>query len=201
MYHFKINTIIYNKYSNVLLYRLREILFSLFNYLFMCYNYYGDSMCYYLDKEYTDIVRDILNNNTFLELKKYKHHGDNRYEHCIRVSYYSYKLAKKLHLNKKACARAGLLHDFFLVNNQELSFVKRVKVLFMHPKYAYINSCKYFTINKLEKNIILSHMFPIGIYVPIYFESIMVDLIDDYMSIYERIMQIITILNLHLKKG
>ena len=141
----------------------------------------------YLDNEYVGIVSDILENTTFLKLKNYKHHGDNRYNHCLRVSYYSYKAARKLHLNKIACARAGLLHDFFLIDNQKLKFSKRIKVLFIHPKYAYINSNKYFNINKLEKNIILSHMFPVGLYLPIYVESILVDLIDDFVSIYERL--------------
>jgi len=141
----------------------------------------------YSDNEYVGIVNDILENTVFLKLKNYKHHGDNRYNHCLRVSYYSYKVARKLHMNKIACARAGLLHDFFLINNQELKFSRRIKVLFEHPKYAYINSSKHFNVNKLEKNIILSHMFPIGLYLPIYAESILVDLIDDFVSIYERL--------------
>ena len=68
------------------------------------------------DKVYLEIVDDVLSNNDFKELKMYKHHGDNRLDHSIRVSYYSYLIAKKIGLNTKSIARAGLLHDFFKVN-------------------------------------------------------------------------------------
>lgn len=142
---------------------------------------------YINDSEYVDIVNDILNNKEFKKLKKYKHHGDNRMDHCIRVSYYSYKIAKKLKLRYKEIARAGLLHDFFFVNNQEISFFTRIKVLFNHPRLAVINSNRHFKITKLEESMILSHVFPIGVRLPVHIESWVLDLVDDYFSIYERI--------------
>ena len=36
-----------------------------------------------------------------------------RYDHSLRVSYYSYVLAKKIGLDYVLVSRAGLLHDFF----------------------------------------------------------------------------------------
>ena len=140
----------------------------------------------YKDDEYMIYVKDILDNTEFKKLKKYLHHGITRYDHCVRVSYNSYKIAKKLKLNSKDVARAGLLHDFFLVNNQKIDKLERFKVLFSHPRIAVENSKKYFTINEKEENIILSHMFPFGIVLPKYKESILVDIIDDAASIYER---------------
>ena len=145
----------------------------------------------YKDDEYMIYVKDILDNKEFIKLKKYLHHGINRYDHCIRVSYNSYKIAKKLNLNSKDVARAGLLHDFFLVNNQKITITERIKVLFTHPKIAVENSEKYFSLNDKEKNIILSHMFPLGIVLPKYKESILVNIIDDGASIYERSLNII----------
>lgn len=103
------------------------------------------------DDEYMIYVKDILDNYEFKKLKKYLHHGINRYDHCVRVSYNSYKIAKKLKLNSKDAARAGLLHDFFLVNNQEIPKTERFKVLFTHPKLAIENSEKYFNLMKRKK--------------------------------------------------
>ena len=65
------------------------------------------------DRGYLFIVEDILNNQYFTEIKRCKHHGMNRLDHSLRVSYYSYLLAKKLGLNAVEIARGGLLHDLF----------------------------------------------------------------------------------------
>ena len=55
-----------------------------------------------------------------------------------------------------------------------------------HPEYALENSKKYFDLSPMEEDIILSHMFPIGSHIPKYFESWMVDFIDDVASVYEK---------------
>ena len=41
------------------------------------------------DKEYYDIVSDIINNDEFDKIKKIEHHGITRYEHSLKVSYRS----------------------------------------------------------------------------------------------------------------
>ena len=105
----------------------------------------GDNMIE--DKEYHDIVDNILKHKEFIKLKDYKHHGLTRYDHVVRVSYWSYKIAKKLRLDYKSVARAGLLHDFFFVNNQAITLGERIKVFCNHPKLALENSKKYFDIN------------------------------------------------------
>ena len=142
---------------------------------------------YSKDEKYLETVNEILNNEEFKKLKEYRHHGIDRLTHSINVSYRSYRIIKFLGLNSKAAARAGLLHDFFMVNNQEIKLSKRTKVLFKHPVYALENSKKYFELSKVEENIIKSHMFPIGLRIPIYVESWIVDLVDDFMSVHERI--------------
>ena len=140
-----------------------------------------------MDKEYNDIVIDIINNEEFNKLKDYKHHGITRYDHVLRVSKWSYKACKKLKLDYISATRAGLLHDFFFVNNQEVKLSYRIKVLFIHPKMALENSKKYFILSKKEERIILSHMFPIGLCIPTSIEGWLVNVIDDIASIYERI--------------
>ncbi len=138
------------------------------------------------DNKYMSLVDDILSNTEYQKLKEYKHHGDNRMNHCIRVSYYSYLVAKKFNLDYIKTARAGLLHDFFLVNNQEVSIFERIKVLFIHPRIACSNSKKYFELSKKEENIILSHMFPFFYIFPNCMESLLVNFVDNVMAIYER---------------
>ena len=72
---------------------------------------------YYNDLSFNILVNDILENDKFKKIDNYRHHGMTRLEHSVKVSYYSYKIAKKLRLNYRAVARAGLLHDFFVVED------------------------------------------------------------------------------------
>jgi uncharacterized protein len=66
------------------------------------------------DKEYINLVKDILMNEEFKRLKEFYHHNSSIYEHARRVSFLSYKICKYLKLDYRAAARGGLLHDFFL---------------------------------------------------------------------------------------
>ena len=137
------------------------------------------------DIDYLNIIEDIIYDEEFLKMMDYVHHGDNRYLHSLRVSYYSYKITKALHLDYVAVARAALLHDFFYSDNSKLDFKKKVKMFYKHPKYALRNAKKISSISIMEENIILSHMFPIGNTIPKFTESWVVDLVDDYVSILE----------------
>lgn len=137
------------------------------------------------DFEYVDIVSDIINNEDFLKLKFYRHHDNTRLDHCLKVSYNAYKLAKKFNLDYKAAARAGLLHDFFYGDLRYINVIERKYMLNAHPYFAYYNASKIFKLNKKEKNMILSHMFPVSYEVPRYKESILLDLVDDLEALKE----------------
>ena len=137
------------------------------------------------DFEYIDIVRDIISNEEFLKLKFYRHHDNTRLDHCLKVSYNVYKLAKKFNLDYKAAARAGLLHDFFYRDLRYINVIERKYMLNAHPYFAYYNASKIFKLNEKEKNMILSHMFPISYEVPRYKESILLDLVDDLEALKE----------------
>ncbi len=134
------------------------------------------------DRSYQAIVQSILENNEFLKLKEIMHHGGNRFDHSVRVSYYSYKIAKFFKLNYIDTARGALLHDFFL----EDSDFGKVVTLVNHPKYALENSLKYFELSELEQDIIRTHMFPVSAKPPKFLESWIVDIVDNIASIYER---------------
>ena len=140
------------------------------------------------NKTYYDIVKDILENDEYLKLKDIKHHGLDRYEHNKRVSYYSYLAAKILRLDYESVARAGALHDFFHDVNYETTITKRLDTLERHPRYSLETASKHFDLNEKEKNIILSHMFPVvPKYLPKYLESWIVDIVDDWVGIGEKI--------------
>ena len=64
--------------------------------------------------EYKEIVKEILENPEFIKRKEYRHHENiSVYTHSLMVSYYSYKIAKKMHLDYESTAIAGILHDFY----------------------------------------------------------------------------------------
>ena len=68
-----------------------------------------------ITQEYFEFVKDLLDDDTVQEMKNYRHHYSTTcYQHCINVSYYNYLVCRKLGLNSKSAARAGMLHDLFL---------------------------------------------------------------------------------------
>jgi len=129
------------------------------------------------DKEYKKIVKDIFRSVEFKKLFNIEHHGISRMEHSIKISYYSYKIAKKLGMDYISVARGALLHDFFL-DGDERNGRRKFLDTFIHPKKALETTLQYFDINKIEKNIIVSHMFPIYLSIPKYKESILVNFVD-----------------------
>lgn len=137
------------------------------------------------DKEYIGLVQDILDNDNFCKTKKIIHHGLNRFDHSMRVSYYSYKLSKILKLDYREVARAGLLHDFFYSSNDEEKGFQKIETLVNHPKYALANAKKDFELTEKEQNIIVSHMFPLAFRLPKYLESWLVNIVDNFVAVME----------------
>ncbi len=136
------------------------------------------------DNYYYEIVDDILNNKEFCNLKNIDHHGITRYNHSLKVSYYSYKIAKVLNLDYEKTARAGLLHDFFFSNSTKMD-KERITSVFVHPKKAALKSKELFNISELEEDIIKTHMFPVNLSIPKYAESWIVNLVDKTISLRE----------------
>lgn len=141
-----------------------------------------------LYKEYYNIVKDILHNKEFCKRKKYEHHyNESVYEHCLRVSFDAFCIAKKYKLDYKSVAIAGLLHDFYdkpwQDNNEKKPLLK--KHGFVHAKEALKNSQKYFKeyMNDIIENSIERHMFPLNITPPKYIEGWLLVLIDKVDSI------------------
>ena len=127
--------------------------------------------------QYLSIVYYILDNEEFMKIKKIEHHGISRFDHSLKVSYYSYKIAKILHLDYEQTAVGGLLHDFFL-SPENRTQKERMKSVFTHPKQAVEMARTQFELTKKEEDMIRSHMFPINLSVPKYAESWIVSMVD-----------------------
>lgn len=136
------------------------------------------------DLQYREIVEHILDNEEFLKIKKIEHHGISRYEHSVKVSYYSYKIAKALHLDYEEVARGGLLHDFFL-SPEKRSKKERLTSVFTHPAQAVETAKLNFNLTKKEEDMIRAHMFPINLTVPKYLESWIVSFVDKGVALNE----------------
>lgn len=123
------------------------------------------------------IVNNILDNDEFVKIRQIEHHGISRYDHSLKVSYYSYKIAKALHLDYEQTAIGGLLHDFFL-SPEDRTQKDRLVSVFTHPKQAVEMAKSQFDLTTKEIDMIRSHMFPINLSVPKYAESWIVSMVD-----------------------
>lgn len=140
------------------------------------------------DFEYRGYVDELLAMPEVQCLQKYvQHHNSDRLTHSIRVSYYSYLWAKKLNLDAKSVARAGLLHDLFYYDWRVTKFELGTHA-FIHPRVSVRNAEKITVLSPLEKDIILKHMFGATLELPQYRESYLVDMVDNVAAVQEYFM-------------
>ncbi len=139
----------------------------------------------HLEREFYEIIDDIYEHDEFLKLKEHFHHNSSIYEHVMDVSYFSYKVSKFLKLDYKSTTRGALLHDFFLYNwrNHDVPDLPEDKFHGIeHPKIALTNATKHFSLNDIEKDIIIKHMWPLTLVPPKYKESFIVSFADKYLA-------------------
>lgn len=140
-----------------------------------------------INQEFYDCVKDILHHPVVQEMKKFSHHCDTDcYQHCLNVSYYNYQICKALGLDARAAARAGMLHDLFLYDWKVRA--KETGEHFhglTHPRVALKKAEQYFELSKMEKDIILKHMWPLTVIPPRYMESHITCLTDKYCGMCE----------------
>ena len=135
-----------------------------------------------MQKEFNNIIKDIINNEEFMKLQNEVHHSTTRFNHSLRVAYEVYNKLKDNNQNYVDATRAALLHDFFFDDDLSSSQSDRLN---NHPLIALENAKKYFDINELQENIILSHMYPLSYCLPRFKESWIVSLMDKKVTILE----------------
>ena len=135
--------------------------------------------------KYLECVSDIITHPEIREMENFAQHSNcNRLRHSLYVSYYSYLVCRRLGLDAKSAARGGLLHDFFLYDRRNTDAPKGMHGI-VHPRMALKNASGVFEPNRIEKDIIRRHMFPLTITPPRYKESFVVMGIDKYCACVE----------------
>lgn len=143
------------------------------------------------DQDYYNCIKDVFHSDPVKLMDTFIQHGNiTTLEHCVNVSYQSYKIAKMLHMDYKAAARAGLIHDMFLYDWHGYSKSEPLfqKHGFSHPQKALDNAKEYFELSKKEEDIISKHMWPLTLSkVPKYKESFVVSFVDKYVACKETV--------------
>lgn len=137
--------------------------------------------------EYFEFVKDLLDSDVVNEMKNFRHHySTTRFQHCLNVSYYNYIVCRKLGLNSREAARAGLLHDLFLYDWREVDKKSGYRPHGrQHPNVALDNAKQYFDIDDREEDMIVKHMWPLTFKLPKYAESYVIGMVDKYMATVE----------------
>lgn len=176
--------------------------------------YYDKNVLKYIDPaiilspsfdEWFNITKDVLLNDEFQKRKYFMHHHNlTVWDHSILVSFKAFKIAKRLGADKRICAIAGLLHDFYTqawLYSEELAQIDEGKYLkeigirkplfkmhgFTHGRNAVENYVKFFPEleNKKITDSIKKHMFPMTIVPPKYIEGYILTSVDKLNSIRE----------------
>lgn len=138
------------------------------------------------DKEFQSIIRELIENDTVQEMKKYRQHYETScFEHCYTAAYYCYLICKKYDLDYRSATRAAMLHDLFLYDWRKKQPNKKGLHAFTHGKTACENACKLFNLNEKEKDIIIKHMWPVTIEFPKSVEGFILTFVDKYCAISE----------------
>ena len=128
-------------------------------------------------------IGSLLYTEEVQSMRAIKHHpGTSCYEHSVFVAYAVFRLARRLGLDYKAVARAGLLHDLYLYDSRDRSAYEGWQC-FAHPKAALRNADALVgNLSQKEANSIISHMWPLARYMPKYREAYVVNLADKFCA-------------------
>jgi len=101
--------------------------------------------------------------NKLLNTKQ--HRTSNTYRHVSLVAKKSvqYALKRNLDIDYYSLIRGAFLHDLFFYDWRKEKG-KALHHLTRHPQEAYENASKYFTLNEIEKDIIVNHMWPVTLF-------------------------------------
>ena len=142
--------------------------------------------------DYLTILQEeihTVNQARFPQTKQFIQHGRTSvYKHCIGVAYVSCLIAAKLHLNIniRSLIRGALLHDYFLYDWHVKDKSHRLHG-FSHPRRAVVNAMQDFKLSPMERDIIITHMFPLTLQPPSYKEGWIVMMADKYCSLRETV--------------
>jgi hypothetical protein len=131
------------------------------------------------DDPFLLVIADIADDPSVRHMSSFNHHKDSTLSHSITVARVSYYLAKALKLDAVSTARGAILHDFFLYDWND-GIRRRHRTT--HPFTALGNAEERFTLNPVEKDIILTHMWPVAKPFYSFRESFLVSSVDKLVS-------------------
>ena len=111
---------------------------------------------------------DIINSPGMQSEKDFIQHGScSVYEHSVRVTVMCVRLARRLHIktDMRSLVRGALLHDYFLYDWHIPDKSHKLHG-FTHAGKALRNAERDFRLNRIEMNMIGSHMFPLNPILP-----------------------------------
>ncbi|MGN7760920.1 putative ABC transporter permease [Paenibacillus sp. 22594] len=136
-------------------------------------------------EEYSACVEDLLPHEQVQRMDMFIQHGRTTcLKHSQAVSFLSYRICRKCKLDYRSAARGGLLHDLFLYDWHDPAAGGRWHG-FTHPRVALRNAEDIFALNKIERDIIAKHMWPLTPAVPRFRESWVVCLADKIVTCHE----------------
>ena len=135
------------------------------------------------------ILHELETNPSILRLHQFPgHHGHtNTFQHCRNVAICSFRLSQKLRWNidERALARGAMLLDYYLYCTKD-EHISAFKHGVSHPALALRNAEKIFSLSKKERNIVLSHMWPLTpLSIPKSKEAFLICLADKYCAVRE----------------
>ncbi len=130
------------------------------------------------EREFVELMRELLESDQVRMMGRWRHHGPvTTLDHSLFVAYNAYRMARWFGMDALAAARGGLLHDLYLYDSKDKS-AHPGNQCFDHPRFAARNAEKITALSPKERNIILSHMWPLGGALPRSKEAWLVDLVD-----------------------
>ncbi len=141
------------------------------------------------DAAYCALVEGLWRHPAVQSMNGYLQHGATTcLQHCLHVSYLSYRYCIRHGLDARAAARGGLLHDLFLYDWHTYRRPKGERLHgFAHPRKALDNAKRFFELTPGEEAIILQHMWPLTRTFPTTPEARVVMIMDKYAGFLETV--------------
>ncbi len=136
---------------------------------------------------YLACVEEMMDHPAVRSMEELPQHakGFSCFHHSALVSYWSWRVARRLGLDAAAAARGGLLHDLYLYDWKGQKAPNGKWHGTEHPKEALRNAQLFFDLTDKEKDIIAKHMFPLTLRPYRYWESFVVSCVDKVCAVAE----------------
>ena len=131
--------------------------------------------------------QELFQNRYIRELDQFPQHGSlSRLEHCASVAYCSLWLSQvlRMRVDRESLILGAMLHDFFFYSWYDKEQRPRFHGV-RHAGIALQNAEECFVLNDKERNMILSHMWPLSSHMPRSKEAVLICVMDKYCCLQE----------------